>query len=33
MADILFEAVERKFVQGGKEFLAVGGINLSVKDK
>ena len=33
MADIVFEAVERKFVQGGKEFLAVGGINLSVKDK
>jgi len=33
MADIIFESVERSFKQGGKEFLAVGGIDLTVKDK
>jgi NitT/TauT family transport system ATP-binding protein len=33
MADIVFESVERSFKQGGKEFLAVGGIDLTVKDK
>jgi NitT/TauT family transport system ATP-binding protein len=33
MADIVFESVERSFRQGGKEFLAVGGINLTVKDQ
>ncbi len=33
MADIVFEGVQRKFVQGGKEFLAVGGVDLVVSDK
>ncbi len=33
MADIVFESVERSFKQGGKEFLAVGGVNLHVNDK
>jgi NitT/TauT family transport system ATP-binding protein len=32
MATIVFEAVEKRFVQGGKEFLAVGGINLTVNE-
>ena len=33
MADIVFESVERSFKQGGKEFLAVGGIDFCVKDR
>lgn len=33
MADIVFEGVQRKFVQGGKEFLAVGGVDLTVADR
>jgi NitT/TauT family transport system ATP-binding protein len=33
MADIIFESVERSFKQGGKEFLAVGGFNLTVADR
>ena len=33
MADIVFESVERSFKQGGKEFLAVGGIDLCVRDQ
>jgi NitT/TauT family transport system ATP-binding protein len=33
MADIRFEAVQRAFVQGGKEFLAVGGIDLVVANQ
>ena len=33
MADIRFEAVQRAFVQGGKEFLAVGGIDLVVANE
>jgi NitT/TauT family transport system ATP-binding protein len=33
MADIVFDSVQRSFKQGGKEFLAVGGIDLTVKDK
>ena len=33
MADIVFDSVERSFKQGSKEFLAVGGINLTVKDR
>lgn len=32
MSDIVFDSVQRSFKQGGKEFLAVGGINLTVKD-
>ena len=33
MADIILDSVQRSFKQGGKEFLAVGGVNLTVKDK
>ena len=33
MADIVFNSVQRSFKQGGKEFLAVGGIDLTVKDQ
>jgi len=33
MADIVFDSVQRSFKQGGKEFLAVGGVSLTVKDK
>jgi NitT/TauT family transport system ATP-binding protein len=33
MANIVFDGVEKKFTQGGKEFLAVGETNFMVADK
>lgn len=33
MADITFQGVQREFTQGGKKFLAVGGVDLQINDK
>ena len=33
MANIVFDGVQKKFVQGGREFLAVGDTNFTIADK